>query len=94
VASCEHSNELSGSIKGGGGEFRDYELLKKDSDPCSYYDHVTQMAEINATVFWWGYVFKQSFGRRWVDNITMDLREIRCDVRWIELAHDHIQWRC
>jgi hypothetical protein len=32
--------------------------------------------------------------RRWVDNIKMDLREIRCDgVDWIEMAQDRGQWR-
>jgi hypothetical protein len=32
--------------------------------------------------------------RRWVDNIKMDLREIRWDGRdWIELALDRHQWR-
>jgi hypothetical protein len=30
----------------------------------------------------------------WVDNIKMDLREIRWDgVDWIELAEDRDQWR-
>jgi hypothetical protein len=32
--------------------------------------------------------------RRWMDNIKMDLREIRWDGRdWIELAQDRDQWR-
>jgi hypothetical protein len=32
--------------------------------------------------------------RRWVDNITMDLREIGWDgMDWIELAQDRDQWR-
>jgi hypothetical protein len=32
--------------------------------------------------------------RRWVDNIKMDLREIRwCDIDWIDLAQDRDQWR-
>jgi hypothetical protein len=32
--------------------------------------------------------------RRWVDNIKMDLTEIRWDgVDWIELAQDRDQWR-
>jgi hypothetical protein len=32
--------------------------------------------------------------RRWVDNIKMELREIRWDgVDWIELAQDRDQWR-
>jgi hypothetical protein len=30
-------------------------------------------------------------GRRWVDNIKMDLREIGWD--WIDLAQDRDQWR-
>jgi hypothetical protein len=33
-------------------------------------------------------------GRRWVDNIQMDLREIEWDGRdWTELAQDRDQWR-
>jgi hypothetical protein len=33
-------------------------------------------------------------GRRWVDNIRMDLREIRWDgMDWIDLAQDRDQWR-
>jgi hypothetical protein len=32
--------------------------------------------------------------RRWVDNIKMDLREIKWDgMDWIDLAHDRDQWR-
>jgi hypothetical protein len=32
--------------------------------------------------------------RRWVDNIKIDLREIRWDdVDWIDLAQDRDQWR-
>jgi hypothetical protein len=32
--------------------------------------------------------------RRWVDNIKMDLREIRWDgMDWIDLAQDKDQWR-
>jgi hypothetical protein len=32
--------------------------------------------------------------RRWVDNIKIDLREIRWDgVEWIDLAQDRDQWR-
>jgi hypothetical protein len=32
--------------------------------------------------------------RRWVDNIKIDLREIRWDcMDWIELAQDRDQWR-
>jgi hypothetical protein len=32
--------------------------------------------------------------RRWVDNITMDLREVGLDgMDWIELAQDRDQWR-
>jgi hypothetical protein len=32
--------------------------------------------------------------RRWVDNIKMDLREIRWDgVDWIDMAQDRGQWR-
>jgi transposase len=40
---------------------------------------------------------KRPLGRprcRWVDNIKIDLREIRLDgVAWIYLAHDMDQWR-
>jgi hypothetical protein len=33
-------------------------------------------------------------GRRWVDNIKMDLREIGWDgVDWINMAQDRDQWR-
>jgi hypothetical protein len=33
-------------------------------------------------------------GRRWVDNIKIDLREIRWDsMDWIDLAQDKDQWR-
>jgi hypothetical protein len=32
--------------------------------------------------------------RRWVDNIKMDLREIRWDgMDWIDLAQDRDQWK-
>jgi hypothetical protein len=32
--------------------------------------------------------------RKWVDNIKMDLREIRwVDVDWIDLAENRQQWR-
>jgi hypothetical protein len=32
--------------------------------------------------------------RRWEDNITMNLREIRIDgANWIRLAQDRVQWR-
>jgi hypothetical protein len=32
--------------------------------------------------------------RRWVDNIRMDLGEVRwCDVDWIGLAKDRNRWR-
>jgi hypothetical protein len=32
--------------------------------------------------------------RRWVDNITMDLRELGCgDVDWLGLAKDRNRWR-
>jgi hypothetical protein len=33
-------------------------------------------------------------GRRWVDNINMDLREIGWDdMDWIDLAQNRDQWR-
>jgi hypothetical protein len=31
--------------------------------------------------------------RRWADNIKLDLREIGCDMDWIDLAEDRDQWR-
>jgi hypothetical protein len=40
---------------------------------------------------------KRPLGRpihRWVDNIKMDLREIRCDgVDWIDMTQDRDHWR-
>jgi hypothetical protein len=37
---------------------------------------------------------KRPLGRRWVDNIKMDLREIGSDgMDWIDLAQDRDQWR-
>jgi hypothetical protein len=40
---------------------------------------------------------KRPLGRQrrgWVDNIKMDLREIRWDsMDWIVLAEDRVQWR-
>jgi hypothetical protein len=44
AGSCEHGNELSGSIKGG--EFLN-QLLKKDSAPCSQFVRV----EVNSRLF-------------------------------------------
>jgi hypothetical protein len=33
-------------------------------------------------------------GRRWEDNIKMDLREIGINgANWIHLAQDRVQWR-
>jgi hypothetical protein len=33
-------------------------------------------------------------GRRWEDNIKMDVREIGTDgANWIRLAQDRVQWR-
>jgi len=33
-------------------------------------------------------------GRRWVDNIRMDLQEVGCGhMDWIRLAHDRDSWR-
>jgi len=32
--------------------------------------------------------------RRWLDNIKMDLQEVRCgSMDWIELAEDRDRWR-
>ena len=34
------------------------------------------------------------FGRRWEDNIKMDLQEVGCgDMDWFELAQDRDRWR-
>jgi hypothetical protein len=33
-------------------------------------------------------------GRRWEDNIKMELQEVGCGgMDWIELAHDRDSWR-
>jgi hypothetical protein len=33
-------------------------------------------------------------GRRWMDNMKMDLLELGLDgVEWIDLAHDRYSWR-
>jgi hypothetical protein len=33
-------------------------------------------------------------GRRWEDNINMDLQEMGCgDMDWIDLAQDRVRWR-
>jgi hypothetical protein len=32
--------------------------------------------------------------RRWVDDVKMDLREVRwCGMDWVDLAQDRDQWR-
>ena len=32
--------------------------------------------------------------RRWVDDIKMDLREVRSDAGdWVDLTQDRVQWR-
>ena len=40
---------------------------------------------------------KRQLGRprcRWVDNIKMDLQEVRCGgMEWVRLAHDRDRWR-
>jgi hypothetical protein len=37
---------------------------------------------------------KIPLGRRWVDNIKLDLREIGInEANWIQLAQDRVQWR-
>jgi hypothetical protein len=37
---------------------------------------------------------KRPLGRRWVNNIKMDLREIGWDgMDWIDLAQNRDQWR-
>jgi hypothetical protein len=44
------------------------------------------------TGFWWGNLRERvtwKSGRRWGDNITMDLKEVGCvGMDWISLAHD------
>ena len=33
-------------------------------------------------------------GKRWEDNISMDMRDVGCDPgEWIDLAEDRDQWR-
>jgi hypothetical protein len=35
-----------------------------------------------------------SLGRRWKNNLKMDLRKMRCVcVDWIQLTQDRVQWR-
>jgi hypothetical protein len=47
--------------------------------------------------YWWESQKKRPLGRsrrRWVDNIKMDLREIKWNgVNWIDMAQDRDQWR-
>jgi hypothetical protein len=36
---------------------------------------------------------EQPTGKKWEDNIKMDLRDMRCKGwRWMELAQDCVQW--
>jgi hypothetical protein len=32
-------------------------------------------------------------GRRWEDNIKMDVRDVRWGMGWIDLAYDRDRWR-
>ena len=50
------------------------------------------------TGFWWGnFRGRRPLGRpgrRWEDNIKMDLQEVGCGgMDWIELAQDRDRWR-
>ena len=50
------------------------------------------------TGFWWGNLRGRRQlgrpGRRWEDNIKMDLQEVGCGgMDWIELAQDRDRWR-
>jgi hypothetical protein len=57
--------------------------------------HVARVGEKRSTYRM--FAGKRSLGRsrrRWVDNITIDLRKIEWgDVDWIDLAQDRDQWR-
>jgi len=39
------------------------------------------------------FLWRQKSGRRWEDNIKMDLREVGGGGDWIELAQDRDRWR-
>ena len=50
------------------------------------------------TAFWWGNRRERyhwgDLGRRWVDNIKMDLQEVGCGyMDWIGLAQNRDRWR-
>jgi len=61
--------------------------------------HVARMGEERRCIgSWWGNRGeKDQLGRstrRWVDNIRMDLQEVRCEyMDWIGLAQDRDRWR-
>jgi len=50
------------------------------------------------TRFWWGNLrggdHLEGVGRRWKDNIKLDLQEVeRRDMNWLDLAQDWDRWR-
>jgi len=49
------------------------------------------------TEYSWGNEGKRPLGRhgrRWEDNIKMDLQEVECrGMKWMELAHYRDRWR-
>jgi hypothetical protein len=53
--------------------------------------HVAHMEKRNA----YRISVRKSVGRvgGWGDNITMDIRDIKGDMDWIDLAQDRYQWR-
>ena len=58
--------------------------------------HMACMSEERGSIgSWWGKPEgKRPLGRRWVDNIRMDLQEVGCGyVDWIGLAQDRDRWR-
>jgi len=59
--------------------------------------HVARMGEERGCIgSWWGNRRRRKLGRptcRWVDNIRMDLQEVRCGyMDWIGLAQDRDRW--
>ena len=53
-----------------------------------------EFCEENANRYLLGHLISVIAGRRWVDNIRMDLQEVGCGhVDWIGLAQDRDRWR-
>jgi len=58
--------------------------------------HVARMGEERGCIgSWWGSQRERGRPRRrWVDNIRMDLQEVKCGyMDWIGLAQDRDRWR-